>query len=133
MQAAEKRPENHCKYFKMSPKQQKIEDLKRRMVRLGIRDEDLIEKFVLGSGPGGQKINKTAACVYLKHRPSGIEVKCGRERSRELNRFFARRQLCELLEKKLLGLKTPKDKKLEKLRKQKKRRKRRRRSQDAED
>jgi len=111
---------------------QKIEDLERRMERLEIRDGDIIEKFVLGSGPGGQKVNKTASCVYLKHRPTGIEVKCGRERSRELNRFLARRQLCELLEKELLGLKTPRDKKLEKLRKQKKRRKRRRKTQDTE-
>ncbi len=104
---------------------EKIEELQRRMERLCIQDADLIEKFVLGSGPGGQKVNKTASCVYLKHLPTGIEVKCGKERSRELNRFFARRQLCELLEKEQFGTKSPKEKKLEKLRKQKKRRQRR--------
>lgn len=111
---------------------EKLEELQRRMERLCIRDEDLVEKFVLVSGPGGQKVNKTASCVYLKHLPSGIEVKCGKERSRELNRFLARRQLCEQLEKEQLGLKSLKDKKIEKIRKQKKRRQRRRDSQDSE-
>jgi protein subunit release factor B len=111
---------------------EKLEELQRRMERLCIRDEDLVEKFVLGSGPGGQKVNKTASCVYLKHLPSGIEVKCGKERSRELNRFLARRQLCEQLEKDQLGLKSLKDKRIEKIRKQKKRRQRRRDSQDSE-
>ena len=111
---------------------EKLEELQRRMERLCIRDEDLVEKFVLGSGPGGQKVNKTASCVYLKHLPSGIEVKCGKERSRELNRFLARRQLCEQLEKDQLGLKSLKDKKIEKIRKQKKRRQRRRDFQDSE-
>jgi peptide chain release factor len=104
---------------------EKLEELQRRMERLCIRDVDLIEKFILGSGPGGQKINKTASCVYLKHLPSGIEVKCGKERSRELNRFLARRQLCEQLEKERFGIKSLKDKKIEKIRKQKNRRKRR--------
>ncbi|MES2344596.1 MAG: peptide chain release factor-like protein [Chlamydiota bacterium] len=75
------------------------ESLLRRMELLGIRDEDLIEKFILGSGRGGQKINKTSSCVYLKHIPSGIEVKCQEERSREHNRIAARTMLCERLEK----------------------------------
>lgn len=105
---------------------QKLEDLRHRMEKIGIRDEDLIEKFILGSGPGGQKINKTAVCVYLKHLPTGIEVKCSSERSRELNRFFARRKLCELLEKELFGIKSAKELEREKIRKQKKRRKKRR-------
>ncbi len=113
-------------------KQSKILDLEKRMQKLGVRDEDLIEKFILGSGPGGQKVNKTAACVYLKHLPTGIEVKCGKERSRELNRFLARRQMCELLEKELLGIDSPKDKEREKIQKQKKRQKRRRDSQNTE-
>lgn len=105
--------------------QAKMDEILSRMKRLNIRDEDLIEKFILGSGRGGQKINKTASTVYLKHIPSGIEVKCGKDRSREINRFFARRELCERLEKELFGTKTPKEKKAEKLKKQKKRRARR--------
>ncbi|MFZ0565300.1 MAG: peptide chain release factor-like protein [Chlamydiales bacterium] len=110
----------------MSPiSKQKLEDLNQRMKQLGIRDEQLVEKFILSSGRGGQKVNKTATCVYLRHLPTGIEVKCGRERSRELNRFLARRELCERLEKKLLGKKSPKEQSLLKIRKQKKRRRRR--------
>ncbi len=111
---------------------EKQSDLENRMKSLGIEQDDLVEKFVLGSGPGGQKINKTASAVYLKHLPSGIEVKCSKERSRELNRFLARRQLCELLEKQYLGTKTPQEIKAAKLKKQKNRRKRRRESQPPE-
>ncbi|MEK7953687.1 peptide chain release factor-like protein [Luteolibacter sp. Y139] len=63
-----------------------------------IAEDDLVEKFILGSGAGGQKINKTSSCVYLKHIPSGIEVKCQSHRSREMNRFQARHELCDRLE-----------------------------------
>ncbi len=68
------------------------------MHELGIADEDVLEKFIHGSGSGGQKINKTASCVYLKHLPSGIEVKCQRERSLAHNRFLARSDLCDRIE-----------------------------------
>ncbi len=105
----------------MGISKQKQDDLKERMDQLNLREEDLIEKFVLGSGPGGQKVNKTASTVYLKHVPSGIEIKCGQDRSQEINRFLARRQLCERLEKEIFGIKTPKEKEIEKIRKQKKR------------
>lgn len=102
--------------------QEKKDDLKKRMEALGINEDDLVEKFILGSGSGGQKINKTSSCVYLKHLPSGIEVKCQQERSRELNRFFARRKLVEELEKILLEKKTVAEQKREKIRRQKQRR-----------
>jgi protein subunit release factor B len=69
-----------------------------RMAKLRIAEDDLLEKFILGSGSGGQKINKTSSCVYLKHGPSGLEVKCQAHRSREMNRFQARHELCERLE-----------------------------------
>jgi len=72
--------------------------LQERMERLGIREPDLEESFVLGSGPGGQKINKTASCVHLRHRPTGIEVHCQESRSREANRDLARLRLCERIE-----------------------------------
>jgi protein subunit release factor B len=68
------------------------------MAALGIAEDDLVEKFVLGSGSGGQKINKTSSCVYLKHVPTGIEVKCQANRSREMNRFQAREELCDRIE-----------------------------------
>ena len=69
-----------------------------RMERLGIFEDDLIEKFVLGSGHGGQKVNKTSSCVYLKHEPSGTEVKVQRGRSQAANRHYAREELCKRIE-----------------------------------
>lgn len=68
------------------------------MHRLGIHEEDILEKFVLGSGSGGQKINKTSSCVYLKHLPTGIEIKCQQDRSREVNRGLARLELCRRIQ-----------------------------------
>ena len=103
----------------------KQDELTRRMAELGIREDDLVEKFVLGSGPGGQKVNKTASCVYLRHMPSGIEVKCQRARSRELNRFLARRELCERLAEKIDGARSARQQLAEKIRRQKRRRSRR--------
>ena len=99
--------------------------LKKRMDHLGIKEEDLIEKFILGSGSGGQKINKTSSCVYLKHIPTGIEVKCQQDRSREMNRFFARRKLCDELEEQAEGIKSKKQQAREKIKRQKRRRSRR--------
>jgi len=80
----------------LSNEQQAI--ISRRMASLGIRDEDLLEKFVKGSGSGGQKINKTSNCVFLKHLPTGVCIKCQIERSREQNRSLARKELCDQLE-----------------------------------
>ena len=71
----------------------KEEALKAKMASLGIREADIRELFVLSSKKGGQKVNKTSACVYLKHLPTGIEVKCREARSQALNRFLARRIL----------------------------------------
>ena len=72
--------------------------LERRMRALGIDEDDLVEKFVKGTGSGGQKINKTSSTVYLKHKPTGIEVKCQAGRSQSVNRFEARSLLCSQLE-----------------------------------
>src|SRR5690606_26949526 len=103
----------------------KWEELAARMMRLGIVESDLIEKFILGSGSGGQKINKTSSCVYLKHPPSGVEIKCQKTRSRDLNRLYARRELCERLEEKIFSEKSEKRQKQEKLRRQKRKRSKR--------
>ena|SRR3990167_9941197 len=111
----------------MLPTKEKQETLLKKMLELGIFEEDLVEKFIIGSGSGGQKINKTHSCVYLKHLPSGIEVKCQKERSRELNRFFARRMLCEKYEQLFLKKKSDIQKKIKK---QKNRRKRRAKKTD---
>jgi peptide chain release factor len=102
----------------------KEEELKFRMDRLEIKDGDLVEKFILGSGSGGQKINKTSSCVYLKHIPTGVEIKCQKSRSRELNRTYARRELCDKLEELLFQEKSKKRQLSEKIRRQKKRRSR---------
>jgi len=96
-----------------------------RMRKLGIAESDLTEKFVLGSGKGGQKMNKTSSCVYLKHGPSGTEIKCQRSRSRELNRHFARKELCDRIEEDILGKQSRRQQEIEKIRRQKRRRSRR--------
>ena len=96
-----------------------------RMQKLGVRSSDLIETFVLGSGRGGQKLNKTASCVCLRHAPSGIVVKCQAARSRELNRFLARRLLCERLDELVHKEKSAKRAAAERIRRQKQRRSRR--------
>ena len=103
----------------------KKEQLQARMAELGIRESDLEESFILGSGAGGQKINKTASCVQLRHRPSGIDIKCQRSRSRELNRFLARRELCDRLEERVRGAASLRQQAAERIRRQKRRRSRR--------
>jgi len=98
--------------------------LKEKMKTLGIHEKDIEEKFVRSSGKGGQKVNKTSTCVYLKHVPTGTEVKCMRDRSQSINRFLARRELVKRIEK-LSGQLTSEDVKQEKIRKQKRKRKKR--------
>jgi len=103
----------------------KMDALKAKMDSLGIKEEDLAEKFILGSGKGGQKVNKTSSCVYLKHRPTGIEVKCQKERSQAMNRFFARRILVDKIESFVRGRETEEQRRIEKIRRQKRKRSRR--------
>lgn len=98
--------------------------LKERLEALGIREKDIEEKFIRSSGKGGQKVNKTSTCVYLKHIPTGIEVKSMRERSQSLNRFLARRELVKKIEK-LSGRLTSEDVKIRKAKRQKSKRERR--------
>lgn len=74
------------------------EALTKRMKKLRLREEDLEEDFIRGSGPGGQKVNKTSSTVVLRHLPSGLEVRCQRERSQVMNRHWARVELCDRLE-----------------------------------
>jgi len=105
--------------------QDKWEKLYERMAALQIREEDLTENFIRGSGSGGQKINKTSSCVQLLHAPSGIEIKCQSSRLQSSNRFFARRDLCDKLEEKRLGVQSQRQQEQEKIRRQKRRRSRR--------
>ncbi len=99
--------------------------LRERMARLGIQEEDLEERFLRSGGPGGQKINKTSVAVRLLHRPSGVEVRCGAERSQALNRFLARRLLCDRMEARREGARAAEQAAREKIRRQKRRRSRR--------
>ncbi len=94
----------------------KLAALEQRMAALGIAEADLLEKFVRGSGAGGQKINKTSNCVFLKHLPTGVCIKCQMDRSREMNRFLARRELCEQLEAIREGKAVAKTQAIEKMR-----------------
>jgi protein subunit release factor B len=109
--------------FPVRPEKEK--DLLDRMARLGLKESDLEEKFIRSQGKGGQKVNKSATCVYLKHLPTGLEVKCQRERSQALNRFLARRILVEKLEARLLGKETEEKQRIEKIRRQKRKRSKR--------
>lgn len=109
----------------MSIRQETWKKLMSRMEALDIKEEDITEKFIRGSGRGGQKINKTDSCVYLKHIPTKIEVKCQETRSREKNRYYARKRLIENIEELVLKEKSEKQQKIYKIRRQKKRRSRR--------
>ena len=103
----------------------KEEALKAKMASLGIKEADLKELFILSSKKGGQKVNKTSACVYLKHIPTSIEVKCQQERSQALNRYLARKILAGKIEMLILGKESEEEKRIEKIRRQKRRRSRR--------
>lgn len=99
--------------------------LQQKMALFGLREEDLLERFVLGSGSGGQKVNKTSSCVYLKHLPTGRDTKCNRSRHRELNRYLARQELCDQMETAIKGAASKRQMAAEKIRRQKRRRSRR--------
>ena len=108
--------------FPVTPK--KEQELLSEMERLLIKESDIEEKFIRCSGHGGQKVNKTSSGVFLRHIPTGIEIKYTKERSLGLNRFFARRLLVDKI-KEQLGISTQKSKEIEKIKKKKLRSKRR--------
>jgi len=108
------------KIFSVSPEKEKA--LYDKMVSLGIKETDIIERFIRSQGHGGQKVNKTSTCVYLKHVPTGIEVKCQKERSQSLNRFLARRILVSKIENIILGKESEEQQRIEKIRRQKRKR-----------
>jgi peptide chain release factor len=105
--------------------ERKTRELLERMRACSLNEEDLQETFVRASGPGGQKVNKTATCVVLMHRPTGLTVKMQKARTQTLNRFYARRRMCELLEDKQRGEDSPRAHHAARIRKQKDRRRRR--------
>lgn len=109
--------------FAVTQEKQKLLSL--RMQELGVREADFRENFIRSSGKGGQHVNKSSTCVHLVHIPTGLEVKCMRERSQSVNRFIARRELVEKIAARM-GLPTATDFEIAKIRRQKSRSKRRR-------
>ena len=103
----------------------KITIIEEKAARLGIKDSDIIEKFIRSGGKGGQNVNKTSTCVYLKHIPTGIEVKMQRERSQVLNRILAKRLLIDKIEESILKEKSARQRAIEKIRRQKRKRSKR--------
>ena len=103
----------------------KEKSLQEMMARLGVREEDIKEKFIRSQGPGGQNVNKVSTCVHLRHLPTGIEVKCQQERSQAQNRYLARQLLLKKIECAILGKLSEEQKRIEKIRRQKRRRSRR--------
>ena len=110
-----------------------VEKIKERMALASVFEEDLEETFILGSGPGGQKVNKTASTVRLAHAPSGLTVKCGLNRSREMNRWLARRELAERILEKANAVESVRRQAAEKVRRQKRRRSRRQKAKMLDD
>lgn len=111
----------------------KAERLRLRMESLGIREDALVEQFVQGFGPGGQKVNKTSSCVVLSYPAANLVIKCQRTRSRELNRYYARWELCERIAERTEGERSLRQQEAEKIRRQKRRRSRRQRNRMLDD
>ena len=87
--------------FPVSPEKERA--LAARMAELGVREADLSEQFIRSRGRGGQNVNKVSSCVVLRHVPTGVAVRCERERSQALNRYLARRELLDRLEARIRG------------------------------
>lgn len=99
--------------------------LREKMARIGMKEAELEEHFIRSRGPGGQNVNKVSTGVYLKHIPTGVEVKACGERSQALNRYVARKVLVNKIETIVLGRESIERKRIEKIRRQKRKRSKR--------
>jgi peptide chain release factor len=109
--------------FPVGPSKEK--ELQQKMEELGIREEDIEESFIRSGGKGGQHVNKTSTCVYLKHVPTGVEVKCQEGRSQGLNRYRARVLLLNKIDEMVRGEESRERQRIEKIRRQKRKRSKR--------
>ncbi len=105
--------------------QKKEQALKEKMRSLSVYEKDIKESFIRSGGRGGQNVNKTSTCVYLKHLPTEIEVKCRKGRSQALNRYYARLSLCGKIDTLIKGKKSAEQQRIEKIRRQKRKRSKR--------
>jgi protein subunit release factor B len=103
----------------------KERELAEKMEALHIREEDIEESFIRSGGKGGQHVNKTSTCVYLRHGPTGVEVKCQEERSQALNRYRARVLLVKKIDQLIKGRESAETQRIEKIRRQKRKRSKR--------
>ena len=110
-----------------------ISKIKELMAEASVFEEDIEESFILGGGPGGQKTNKTSNVVRLKHEPSGLNIRFGETRSREDNRWLARRALAEAILERENKRKSARQQAAEKKRRQKRKRSRRQKQRMLED
>jgi protein subunit release factor B len=110
-----------------------IAKIKALMAEASVFEDDLEETFILGGGPGGQKTNKTSNVVRLSHGPSALQVRYGENRSREINRWLARRMLAEMILEREQGRKSAEQQAREKIRRQKRRRSRRQKQKMLDD
>ena len=109
--------------FPIGPQKEKA--LKQKSESLRIFEKDIKESFIRSSGKGGQKVNKTSTCVYLKHIPTGIEVKCSKTRTQGLNRYYARQILYAKIESLIKGRESEEKQRIAKIRRQKRKRSKR--------
>lgn len=105
--------------------QDKLAALAALLAKVNVLEADLEERFVRASGPGGQKVNKTSSAVYLRHGPSGIEVKAQSSRSQVQNRYAARKRLAERLLEIAEGAESKKQQAIAKVQRQKRKRSKR--------